>query len=354
MSNIYDHLQILDNRKKKIVPVVSPTVIEEYSLYSNAVDHNEYQYTMIGITGLAMGRIVADGQVYASDAPIQGFAKTMVQVIYEARIRISQQDMFYLVKSGDGAKLDSKVQAQVLSLKNAVVSLKNYIAQTMIANAWSTSVQFTPIGGTDSTTLDTTGNNGVAFFSNSHPREDGGAAQTNIVFSGTTNPSFSLTSLIAARTQHAIKKDGRGLPLLGSDLDTIMFLDKSASYTLAQSIKNTLASGKYPSALPGGSATVTSSTSSPVDASPTGTFDIIGLANYGGTGFTSTMWVAFDSKMKNEFYGLQYVKTMGLETTPFFKDQLGNKDYVSDATEYATFGFASGMYFMGSKGTGLA
>jgi len=346
-----DAVSLLDNRKKVIIPQVSPSIVEEYKTFSNAVSNKEYQYTLLGITGMGMGQIIADGQVPSSDAPIQGFAKTLTQYIFTERIRLSQQEVYYMIKAGDGAKLDSTIASQVTNIKNSIVHLKNYIAQTMIAGGWSTSVSFTPIGGTVATTLDTTGADGVAFFYASHPREDGGTAWSNVIVSGTNNPTFSLTSLIAARAQHAAKKDGRGLPLLGSQLNTFMFLRNSTAYTLAQSISKTLAAGKYPSALPGGSATVTSSTSSPVDGNPTEGFEVVALENYGGTGVTSAMWFGIDKNMINDKFGLQYVKSMDLTVSPFTVDEVGNMDYVSTATEYATFGGADFRYWQASNGT---
>lgn len=356
MSNIYDFydpaaVSLLDNRKKVIIPQVAPEVMEEYKTFSNGVNSNEYQYTLLGVTGMGMGQIIADGQVPASDAPIQGFAKTLTQYIFTERLRLSQQEVYYMIKSGDGAKLDKSIADQVLNIKNSVVHLKNYIAQSMIAGGWSTSVAFTPLSGTTVTTLDTTGADGVAFFSASHPREDGGSAWSNITVSGTSNPTFSLTALIAARAQHLAKKDGRGMPITGSKLNMFMFLDGSTAYTLAQSISKTLAAGKYPSALPGGSATVTSSTSSPVDGNPTDSFEVVGLTNYGGTGVSSAMWFGLDKSKINDKHGLQYVKSMDLTVSPFTVDMVGNMDYIATATEYATFGGADFRFWQASNGT---
>lgn len=348
MSNINDFysadaVSLLDNRKKVIIPQVSPSIVEEYKTYSNAVTNKEYQYTLLGITGMGMGQIIADGQVPASDAPIQGFAKTLTQYIFTERIRLSQQEVYYMIKAGDGAKLDSTIASQVTNIKNSIVHLKNYIAQAMIGNGWSTSVSFTPIGGTTATTLDTTGADGVAFFSASHPREDGGTAWSNVIVSGSSNPTFSLTSLIAARAQHTLKKDGRGLPLLGSNLGTFMFLKNSTAYTLAQSISKTLAAGKYPSTAPGVSGSF-------VDANPTDSFEVVGLENYGPLGVSSAMWFGVDKNMMNDKYGLQYVKSMDLTVSPFVVDEIGNMDYISTATEYATFGGADFRYWMASNG----
>jgi len=350
MVNISDFfsattLSLLDNRRKTIIPQVSANVEEEYKKYTNEVSDKKYQYSMLGITGLGMGQIIADGQIPASDAPIQGFAKTFVQVIFTSRVRLSQQGAYYMLQNGDQVGLDKMIADQITDVKNAVVHLKNYLAQSYLMGGFGTSVTFVPQGstGASATTLDTTGADGVAFFSASHPREDGGTAWSNLITSGTVNPTLSLTAIIAARAQHTAKKDGRGLPLIGSTLDRIIVLKNSAAYALASSIKATLDSGKYPSAQPGVAGSF-------VDANPTYSFELIGLANYGGTGVTSAAWFMFDSKKLDKHYGLQYVKSMELQSTPFQVDYVGNMDIVSTATEYATFGGADFRYFMASNG----
>lgn len=344
MSTTASYSTILDARVKKIYPVVQSTVTEEYSKYSNFVSHQEYQYVMTGVTGLAMGQIIADGQVPASDAPIQGYTKTFTQAIFTNRVRLTKQSYYFLFKSKNGKKIDEKVKAQILNLKNSIVHLKNFYAQSALANGQSTSFAFTPIGGFQgSVTVDTTTADGVAYWSAAHTREDGGANWTNIVVSGvTTNPVFSFASFLAARSLHADKKDGRGLPLM-STLDTFMFLDQSTAYFLAKSIKKTLESGKYPSATPGTTGTF-------VDGNPTESFEIIPLMRYGSTGVTSVQWFGFDSKMVNDEFGFQYIESMPLEISDLKEDYVGNLDLIMTATLYCQFGANDLRGWMYSQG----
>lgn len=346
MSVRVDYSTILNDRVKAIYAVTSPTIPNEFSQYTTKINHNQYQYTTQGVTGLAMGQIIADAQVPSSDAPIQGYTKTFTQIIGVSRIRISKQAFYFLFESKDGAKIDAAVKKEVLSSKNALLMLKNYYAQSLLANGASTSFTFTPIGNLGQpTTVDTTGADGVAYWSASHPREDGGTAWSNIILSGTVNPVFSFTSLLAARAQQVNKKDGRGLPLIGTKLDKFIFQDQSAAYFLATSIAGTLKAGKYPSATPGTTGTF-------VDSNPTNSFEVIGLAPFGstGTGITSLMWLGFDSAMVNEDYGFKYIETMADTEPEFMEDFVGNLDYISTVTCYFQMGASDLRYWMFSSG----
>ena len=347
MSFRANYSTVLNDRMKKIYPVVSPKMVDEFSKYTTKIDWNQYQHTTTGVTGLGMGQVIADGAVPASDAPIQGFTKTFTQGIFTQRIRITKQAFYYLFQAKDAKKIDALIKAKVLSLKDSIQLLQNYYAQSILANGWATSFTFTPIGGFQgSVTVDTTGADSVAYWSASHPREDGGTAWSNIVSSGTINPVFSFTALLAARGQQADKKDGRGLPLVGTKLDTFMFQDQSTAFFLATSLKKTLESGKYPSAIPGTTGTF-------VDGNPTESFEVIGLTRFGSssTGVTSIMWFGFDSAMKNEDYGFKYIESMPLDISPFMEDFSGNMDQISTATLYCQFGASDLRGFMASNGT---
>jgi len=335
MSFVASYSTILDARVKKIYPVVGATVPEEYAKYSNTVTWNQLQYVMTGVTGLGMGQVIADGQIPASDAPIQGNTKTFTQAIFTNRVRLSKQSYYYLFTSKNGAKIDANIKTQVLNLKNSIVHLKNYYAQSALAGGASTSVSFTPIGGFQgSVTIDTTTADGVAFWSASHTREDGGANWSN-----TTTGAFSFAGLLAMRALHNQKKDGRGLPMM-SQLDTFMFQLNTTAFHLASSIQKTLESGKYPGSNPG-------TTGSFVDGNPIASFKIIPLAPYGGTGTSSVQWFGFDSTMVNDNYGFQYIESMPLEISDLREDYVGNMDLIMTATVYCQFGAADlrGWYY---------
>jgi len=326
MSTTASYSTILDARVKKIVPLVAPSVETEYTKYSNSVTWKQLQYVMTGVTGLSMGQVIADGQVPASDAPIQGNTKTFTQAIFTNRVRLTKQSYYYLFTSGDGKKIDSNIKNQILDLKNSIEHLKNYYAQAILANGASTSFSFTPIGAFQGTiTVDTTTADSVALWSASHTREDGGANWSN-----TTTGVFSFANLLAMRSLQALKKDARGLPLM-STLDTFMFRDQSTAFFLAQSIKKTLESGKYPGATPG-------TTGSFVDGNPTGSFAIIGLFPYENLGTSAVQWFGFDSKMVNDKFGFQYIESMPLDISDLKEDYVGNMDLIMTATVYCQFG----------------
>jgi hypothetical protein len=345
MSLVASYANILDARMKKVYSATMSTVEEEYLKIANKVDWAQYQYVLQGVTGLGMGQVIADGQVPASDAPIQGYNKTYTQAIFTQRVRLSAQSYYYLFESKNFAKIDAALKDTVLNLKNAVTHLKNYYSQSMLANGASTSFNFTPIGGFQgSVSVDTTSIDSVAAWSASHTREDGGANWSDII---TGNPAFSFANILAARTQHSVKKDGRGLPFMSS-LDTLVVRRGSSAHFLATSIKKTIESGKYPSATPGTSGSF-------VDAAPTDTFEIVALSPYGGssdsavgTGINATNWFMNDSNFKKDGYGLQYIESKGLDIGSLKEDYVGNLDLIATATCYCQFGFADMRSWMSS------
>lgn len=347
---------ILDNRVKTIFPVVAPDVNAEYTQYMNRVDYDQNIYQLTGVTGLGMGQVLADGQTPSIDYPLQGFTKVAAQLTFTHRVRLGYKASQFLfgdvLKAGSTterlAKIDATVEKQVLDLKNAITHVKNFLAQSMLANGWSTSFTFTPLanGVTEYQrfTIDTTTADGVQFWSTAHAREDGGTAWGNVIISGTNNPTFSYSALVAARGQHAAKKDGRGLPLIGSTIDTLMFQINSPAYFLAKSINATIERGYYPSANPGASGSF-------VDAPSTDGFKIIPLNVYGGSGVTSVMWFGFDSSKVNKNFGFQYVVTMDATSLPTYQDLSGNLDLIMNMVEFSTFMVADLRYWMASNGT---
>ena len=347
---------LLDNRAKKIYPVIAPDAKEEYLTYMNKVDYDQNIYQLTGMTGLGMGQVLADGQTPSIDYPLQGFTKTAAQLTFTHRVRLGMKAAQFLFKEvlKEGAmtskvgKIDAVVSRQILDLKNAIVHVKNYLAQSMLAQGWATTFTFVPLanGITEyqKTAIDTTTSDGVSFWSFSHVREDAGTAWGNIVISAAVNnPSFSYAALVAMRGQHVNKKDGRGLPLMGSNIDTLIFQQNSPAFFLATSINATIERGFYPSANAGVSGSYN-------DAPSTSGFKIIGLAPYGGTAVTSTMWFGLDSQKINDMNGFQYVVTMPASQLPTYQDLIGNLDLVMNMVEFSTFMVADLRYWMASTG----
>lgn len=361
--NITDYSTILDPRVKSIVTVSPATMEEEFKKYTNVYSDNQLQNVVTSAVGLGMGQITADGAVAASDAPIQGFTKVVTQAQLQHRARLSYMTFSFLaggLSDSNLAKLDAELKSKIMDLKNSIVMLKNYLGQSILANGFSSSFTFTPINSlvtVSSLTIDTTGLDGVSIWNAAHPREDGGTAWSNIVNTtivggSTNNPTFSFTGFLAARAQHSVKKDGRGNPLQGSQLDTLYCVKGSAVSFLARSIASTLASGKVPAIT---SATLTQSAQTNAilfnDSAPTGSFEVVELENWGGTGLTSAMWFMADSKKRMKGFGLQYIQTKETQVLPVFMDLAGNLDYVFNVVEFGQFGCGDFRFWMASNGT---
>src|SRR5690606_4487335 len=138
------------------------------------------------------------------------------------------------------------------------------------------------------------GADAVAYWSTSHPREDGGPVWSNVIVDVVPSPQFTYSSLLAARRQQSLKKDGRGMPLM-SNLDTLVCRSGSQTAQFAKTIKGTIDKGLAPQ-----------QTNLFNNAPATDTFNIVELSPFENQGMTGLMWGMFDSKMKNQDYGFLY------------------------------------------------
>jgi len=340
-GTIQDYAIIVNNVVKKIAPKVSPTVKPEYLDFMTKVANSERIYTDVGVTGLGMAEIIGDGGIGASDAPIQGFSKNYFQMHFTKKVRLSFQTNFFLFE-GAAAKIKGTVKSKLIEGKDAIEHAKNYLSQSLLAQGFNTSFTWTPINGVGSPQpISTIGADAVEYWSEVHPREDGGAAWSNVIVDGATNsPVFSYSALLAARRLHSIKKDGRGMPLI-SDLDTLIVRKGSNSAQTAKAIMGTLAKGIAPN-----------QTNIFNNAPATETFKVVELSPYQGLAMDGLMWGMFDSKMKNEDYGFLYIEALPTRAEPAVVDLLGNQDLVMNFNSLATFGASDLRGFMWSDGDG--
>ena len=341
-GTINDYAVIVNNVLKHISPRTAPSVKSEYLEFMSKVDSSERTYTDAAVTGLGMGEIIPDGGIGYSDAPMQGFSKNYVQMHFTKKVRLTFQTNFFLFESA-AAKIKSTVKQKVLDGKNAIEHAKNYIAQSLLAQGTGTSFTWTPFNSVGTPTpVATLGADAVAYWSASHPREDGGAAWSNIIVDGaTTNPQFTYTALLAARRQHSLKKDGRGIPLM-SDLDTLVVRRGSVSAQYAKTIKGTIDKGLAPQ-----------QTNLFNNAPATDTFKIVELSPYENLGMTGLMWGMFDSKMNNQDGGFLYIEALPTRAEPAVVDLLGNQDLVLNFNSLAVMGLSDARGWMWSTGLGV-
>jgi len=340
-GTINDYATIVNNVLKHVAPKVSPTVRAEYLDFMYKVENNERIYTDIGVTGLGMAEIIPDGGIGTSDAPIQGFSKNYIQMHFTKKVRLTFQTNFFLFESA-AAKIKSSVKSKVLEGKNAIEHAKNYLAQSLLAQGFNTSFTWVPINNVGTPTpISTLGADAVEYWSQIHPREDGGPVWSNVIVDGATaSPQFTYSSLLAARRQQSLKKDGRGNPLI-SQLDTLVCRAGSATAQFAKTIKGTIDKGLAPQ-----------QTNLFNNAPATDTFKVVELSPYENLAMTGLAWGMFDSSMMNQDFGFLYIEALATRAEPAIVDLLGNQDLVLNFNSLAVMGLSDARGWMWSAGDG--
>ncbi len=339
-GTINDYAVIVNNVLKHIAPKVAPTVKSEYLDFMFKVEDNQRIYSDTGVTGLGMAEIIPDGGVGVSDAPIQGYSKNYTQMHFTKKVRLTFQSNFFLFESA-AAKIKGAVKGKVLDGKNAIEHAKNYLAQSLLSQGTGTSFTWVPINAVGTPTpISTVGADGVAYWSASHPMEDGGPVWSNIIVDVVTNPQFTYSSLLAARRQQGLKKDGRSLPLM-STLDTLVCQTESITAQYAKTIKGTIDKGLAPQ-----------QTNLFNNAPATSTFKVVELSSYQGQGLNGLMWGMFDSKMMTADYGFLYIEALPTRAEPAVVDLLGNQDLVLNFNSLCVFGASDLRGWMWSTGAG--
>jgi len=339
-GTIADYQVIVNNVLKHVAPKVAPTIDAEYLKFMHKIEDNQRIYSDVGVTGLGMGEIIPDGGVASSDAPIQGYSKNYTQMHFTKKVRLTFQSNFFLFESSS-AKIKGVVKSKVLEGKNAIELAKNYLAQCLLANGFGTSFTWVPISNVGTPTpISTLGADAVAYWSASHPREDGGPVWSNVIVDVVPSPQFTYSSLLAARRQQSLKKDGRGMPLM-STLDTLVARSGSITAQYAKTIKGTIDKGLAPQ-----------QTNLFNNAPATDTFNVVELAAFENQGLTGLMWGMMDSKMKNADYGFLYIEALPTRAEPAVIDLLGNQDLVLNFNALAQLGASDLRGWMWSAGDG--
>ena len=339
-GTINDYAVIVNNVLKYIAPKVSPNVKAEYLDFMYKVTDNQRIYSDTGVTGLGMAEIIPDGGVGASDAPIQGFSKNYTQMHFTKKVRLTFQSNFFLFDSA-AAKIKGTVKSKVLEGKNAIEHAKNYLAQSLLSQGFGTSFVFVPINNVGTPTpISTLGADAVPYWSVIHPLENGGPVWGNVIIDVVPSPQFTYSSLLAARRQQSLKKDGRGLPFM-STLDTLVCRKGSTTAQFAKTIKGTIDKGLAPQ-----------QTNLFNNAPATDTFKVVELSAYENLGLDGLMWGMFDSSQMNQDYGFLYIEALPTRAEPAVVDLLGNQDLVLNFNCLAVLGASDLRTWMWSDGDG--
>lgn len=261
-----------------------------YDKYFNVRSTDDYYDKDSSLSGLTQADFVDENGVIMSDVPVQGYKKTYTQNMVGIIVSFTFQMWKFGIKKRDLTNVAKQ-------LKNSIAQVKEQLCAERVDNAWSTS--YTHNGPSGNKTMTITGGDGVAAASNAHTREDGGANMNNIVYDGTTyNLPFDYAGVKAAMRTAGLMVDPRGNPMI-PNLDRLIVKKNSANHFKAKEILKSIKDNKI-------------SESFDNDGTGVNAFEIIPVAWLQNTNY----WVMFDSTMKQDEYGFQFVESQAAAVDP--------------------------------------
>ena len=176
-------------------------------------------------------------------------------------------------------------------LKASVARRKERLCAERIDNGMATS--YTTYGQSTSKTLTISGGDGLAAFSSTHTREDGGSNMNNVVYDGTTyNLPFDYAGVKAAYRTAGLMVDPRGNPRI-PDLDVLVVKKNSANHFKAKEIHKAIKENRIPESFDH-------------DGSGVNSFEIVDSQYIQNSNY----WAMFDSsKALTETEGFQFVES---------------------------------------------
>lgn len=223
------------------------------------------------------------------------FDQTYTQVAYSKLMSFS----FYMWKFGIKKRDLTRV---VNELQKACYTRREELLHEKLDAGFVTSYTTSDDGGSYS--VATTGGDGLALYSASHTREDGGTAWSNLCSDGTTtNINLDYPGLKAMYRIGALVKTPKGKPM-PIEINRVIVKQGSLAHFRAAEIKGALKAGKIPGEFSN-------------DGAAIGDFDLVATPYLQGTGNTTsptnlssaTNWHALDSNLIGDEYGIQYFES---------------------------------------------
>ena len=307
-------------------------LFEQY--YNTETGVSDYYTKDSSLSGLGYaGRIVENAAVTAQ-TPVQGYDKTYTQVQFGVLLAFTKMMWVFGIKKRNLTNITDEA-------RKACSDLREQRCADRLDQSYNTSYLASDIAGNYSIT--TTGGDGLAFITNAHTREDGGANWNNRVTDGTTvNMDFEYDALKAAHRTAALVTGPTGKPL-NVGLDTLVVSRGYAVDNRATEILGAINKGWI-----AGSADRDGPFANPQGGTPN--YKIIRNPWIQ----TNTLyWFMFDSSMKNDRYGLQYKESQGIELEgPNLVFKTGEIQY--KATLMFDIGHNDPRGWVGSKNTNAA
>lgn len=263
-----------------------------YDKYFNKVTGVTDYYTKdSSLSGLGKAARITENSVLTSEVPVQGYDKTYTQVEYGKLMPVTKQMWKFGIKKRD---LERVVQALISACERKRESL----CAARLDNGYATS--YTEDDDSGNYTVATTGGDGVALFSASHTREDGGSNWNNIVYDGSTyNMDYDYDAMKAVYRTASLIKDPKGVDM---DVNPNLFIFKkgSSNYFRAREIRGAVRAG--------GKGSLPNSANN--DAAGIDDFEIMALP---WIETNTSYWFALDTSMKSDEYGLQYKESQAIQ-----------------------------------------
>ena len=296
-----------------------------YNVETGVVD---YYLKDSSLSGLGYASRIVENAAIVAQSPVQGFDKTYTQVHYGKLITFSKMMWFFGIKKRNLERITAEV-------RKACSDLRELRCAERLDNSFSTSYSAEDDSGNYSVTV--TGGDGLAFITNAHTREDGGANWNNRVTDGSTvNMDWEYDALKAANRTAALVTNPRGKPT-NINLNTFVCARGYSVHHRAIEMLGAMNKGWMPG-------------TADRDSSGVPTFKIVALPWI----LTNTLyWWMFDSSFKNPTYGLQYKEsqpiTLGEQHIVYRTEEIQYK-----ATIMFDVGHSDPRGWVGSKNTNAA
>ena len=295
---------------------------------------SDYYLKDSSLSGLGYaGRIVENASVTAQ-SPVQGYDKVYTQVQFGVLLSFTKFMWVFGIKKRNLENITTEA-------RKACADLRELRCADRLDQAYNTSYSASDISGNYSITA--SGGDGLAFISNAHTREDGGANWNNRITDGTTvNMDFEYDALKAANRTAALIPGPQGKPM-NVNLDTLVVSRGYAVDNRATEILGAINKGWIPGSADHDSAHAKADGGTPsykIVRSPWITTN-------------TAYWYMFDSSMKNSRYGLQYKESQPIELEgPNVVFKTGEIQY--KATMMFDLGFGDARGWCGSRNTNAA
>lgn len=308
----------------------APKTEENYKKYYYVANTEDYYEKDSSLSGFGEASRITDNAVIMAETPVQGFDRTYTQVFMGKLASFTMYDWKYGLKR-------RKLESVVKDLDESVRRKRERLTTGYLENSIGATTSYTVTDDAGNYSKSVVGGDSLALINNSHTREDGGTAWSNVITDGTTsNMDYEYDAHKAAYYTASLVVDPKGNIM---DVDPKVFVFKKGS-SISQRSQEILAAVKK-NEIPG---------SADNDGSGVVAFSQLNLPYLTTT--ANAYWWAFDSSLMAPEMGLQYRESQGIVFEgPDTEFKTGTIYYKSTAA--FDYGHNDGRNWYGSNGTNV-